>query len=101
MKTLRAAATAVRASRYDEAAAALDGTRLDGTPLEPYVEYYRALVDLRLRRPAPARTRLSALRRSLSAGRLRQLALSAEAEAALSLDDAAGAAALLEELYPC
>ncbi|WP_157899181.1 lytic transglycosylase domain-containing protein [Luteitalea pratensis] len=100
VKTLRAAATAIRSGRFDEGAAALDGTRLDGTPLEPYVEYYRALVDLRLRRPAPARTRLSALRRSLSAGRLRQLALSAEAEAALSLDDAAGAAALLEELYP-
>jgi soluble lytic murein transglycosylase len=36
----------------------------------------------------------------LSAGRLRQLALSAEAEAALSVGDPAGAAALLEELYP-
>ena len=100
VKSLRTAATAIRAGRFDEARAALDGARLDGTPLEPYGEYYRALVDLRLRRPGPARTRLSALRRSLSAGRLRQLALSAEAEAALSVDDAAGAAALLEELYP-
>ncbi len=100
VKALRAAADAVRANRYEQAALALPAARLDGTPLEPYVEYYRALVDLRQRRPAPARARLSTLRRSLSAGRLRQLALSAEAEAALSLDDAAGAAALLEELYP-
>ena len=100
VKSLRTAADAIRAGRFDDAGAALGAARLDGTPLEPYVEYYRALVDLRLRRPEPARTRLSALRRSLSAGRLRQLALAAEAEAALSLDDAAGAAALLEELYP-
>ena len=100
VKSLRDAATAIRAGRFDDAGAALNAARLDGTPLEPYVEYYRALVDLRVRRPAPARARLSALRRSLSAGRLRQLALSAEAEAALSTDDAAGAAALLEELYP-
>lgn len=100
VRALRAAADAVRANRYDQAALALQGVRLDGTPLEPYVEYYRALVDLRQRRPEPARARLSTLRRSLSAGRLRQLALSAEAEASLSLDDAEGAAALLEELYP-
>ena len=100
VKALRAAADAIRANRYDQAALALPAARLDGTPLEPLVEYYRALVDLRQRRPQPARARLSTLRRSLSAGRLRQLALSAEAEAALSLDDAAGAAALLEELYP-
>ena len=45
MKSLRAVADAVRANRYDEAAAALQSTRVDGTPLEPYVEYYRALVD--------------------------------------------------------
>ena len=51
VKSLRAAADAIRANRYDEAAAALDGTRLDGTPLEPYVEYYRALVDLRFGAP--------------------------------------------------
>jgi soluble lytic murein transglycosylase len=100
VRALRTAADAVRANRFDEAAAALQNARLDGTPLEPYAEYYRALTDLRQRRPAPARTRLSALRQSLSAGRLRQLALSAEAEAALSLDDPAGAAAVLEELYP-
>ena len=100
VKALRSTAMAIRANRYDDAAVAIGGARLEGTPLEPYVEYYRALVDLRLRRPQPARTRLAALRRSLSAGRLRQLALSAEAEAALSLDDAAGAAALFEELYP-
>jgi soluble lytic murein transglycosylase len=100
VRALRTAAAALRANRFDEAAAALQPARLDGTPLEPYAEYYRALIDLRQRRPAPARTRLSALRRSLSAGRLRQLALSAEAEAALSLDDPAGAAAVLEDLYP-
>lgn len=100
VKALRTAADAVRASRYDEAAAALQSAQLAGTPLDAYAEYYRALSDLRLRRPGPARARLTALRTSLSAGRLRQLALSAEAEAALSLDDAAGAAALLEDLYP-
>lgn len=100
VRALRQASDALRAARYDEAATALASARVDGTPLEPYAEYYRALVDLRLRRPAAARPRLTALRRSLSAGRLRQLALRAEAEAALSLDDAAGAAALLEDLYP-
>lgn len=100
VRALRTAATAVRANRYDEAQFALQSANLAGTPLEPYTEYYRALVDLRQRRPAPARERLTALRRSLSAGRLRQLALSAEAEAALSLGDPAAAAALLEELYP-
>ncbi len=100
VRALRTASTAIRASRYDEALAALKSASLSGTPLEPYAEYYRALVDLRQRRAAPARDRLTALRRSLSAGRLRQLALSAEAEAALSLGDPAGAAALLEELYP-
>jgi soluble lytic murein transglycosylase len=100
VRALRTASDAIRATRYDEALAALEAARLDGTPLEPYATYYRALCDLRLRRPEPARTRLAALRRSLSAGRLRVLALSAEAEAALSLGDAAGAAALYEELYP-
>src|SRR5690349_19314627 len=32
VKSLRTAATAIRAGRFDEAAAALAGTRLDGTP---------------------------------------------------------------------
>ena len=100
VRALRAAAAAIRANRYADAALALESASLEGTPLEPYVEYYRALSDLRRRRPAPARQRLVALRASLSAGRLRQLTLSAEAEAALSLGDAAGAATLLEESYP-
>ncbi|BCS32697.1 hypothetical protein TBR22_A19190 [Luteitalea sp. TBR-22] len=100
VRALRSAAEAVRTTRYSEALTALEEARLDGTPLEPYATYYRALCDLRLRRPEPARARLAGLRRSLSAGRLRVLTLSAEAEAALSLGDAAGAAALYEELYP-
>ena len=100
VRALRSAADAVRDSRYADALTALDDAKLAGTPLEPYTEYYRALSDLRLRRPAPARERLAALRKSLSAGRLRQLALSAEAEAALSTGDPAAAATLLEELYP-
>jgi soluble lytic murein transglycosylase len=100
VRALRTASDAARANRYGEAAAALQGVSLAGTPLEPYGEYYIALADLRLRRAAPARTRLTALRKSLSSGRLRQLALAAEAEAALSLGDPASAASLLEELYP-
>ena len=100
VRALRTAADAARAGRHADVAQALAGVSLDGTPLEPYAEYYRALADLRLRRPAPARERLTALRRSLSTGRLRQLALAAEAEAALSLGDPAGAATLLEESYP-
>src|SRR5690606_35788041 len=70
VRALRGAVEAIQASRYDAAATSLASVRLDGTPLEPYVEYYRALADLRLRRPAPARERLRALRVSLSAGRL-------------------------------
>ncbi len=100
VRALRTASEAIRVSQFEAAGTALEAARLDGTPLEAYGEYYRALVDLRLRRPAPARTRLVTLRRSLSAGRLRQLALMAEADAALSLGDPAGAAAVLEELYP-
>jgi soluble lytic murein transglycosylase len=100
VRALRTASDAARANRYGEAAAALQGVSLAGTPLEPYGEYYVALADLRLRRAAPARSRLTALRKSLSSGRLRQLALAAEAEAALSLGDPASAAGLLEELYP-
>ncbi|HTV02820.1 MAG TPA: lytic transglycosylase domain-containing protein [Luteitalea sp.] len=100
VRALRAASQAARANRYADVTAALQDVSLAGTPLEPYAEYYAGLADLRQRRAAPARTRLRALRSSLSAGRLRQLALSAEAEAALSLGDAAAAASLLEELYP-
>lgn len=100
VRALRQAASAVRASRYAEVADVLASASLSGTPLEPYAEYYRALADLRLRRPAPARERLTTLRRSLSAGRLRQLSLAAEAEAALSLGDPSGATALFEDLYP-
>ena len=100
VRALRAASDAARANNYADVAAALQGVSLAGTPLEPYGEYYAALADLRLRRVAPARARLTALRSSLSSGRLRQLTLSAEAEAALSLDDPASAAEILEELYP-
>ena len=100
VRALKSASEAVRANRYDEARSLLASADLSGTPLEPYAECYLALTDLRSRRPAPARDRFRALRASLSAGRLRQLALSAEAESALSLGDPAGAAALLEELYP-
>lgn len=100
VRALRTASEATRANRFDAAASTLATADLGGTPLEPYAEYYRALADLRLRKSAPARARLESLRRSLSAGRLRQLALSAEAEAALSLGDPAGAALVLEDLYP-
>ncbi len=100
VRALRTASESIAANRYDAALTALRAADVSGTPLEPYAEYYRALVDLRQRRPAPARERLTALRRSLSAGRLRQLALRAEAEAALSVGDPAGAATLLEDLYP-
>lgn len=100
VQALRRASGAIAAGRHAEAERLLPQARLSGTPLEPYVEYYTALTDLRLRRPAPARARLQALRRSLSAGRLRQLTLAAEAEAALSVGDPAGAAALLDESYP-
>lgn len=100
VSALRMASKAIRDSRHAEASAVLASARLEGTPLAPYVEYYRALTDLRLRRPGPARERLAALRSSLSAGRLGHLALAAEAEAALSLGDPAGAATLLEQVYP-
>lgn len=100
VRALRMAVEASNANRHADALALLSNTRLTGTPLEPYVEYYRGLSELRLRRHSPARTRLSALRASLSQGRLRQLTLGAEAEAALGAGDAAGAVTLFEEMYP-
>ncbi len=100
VRALKTASDAIRAGRFAEASTTLDAAKLAGTPLEPYAEYYRALLDLRQRRPAAARPRLQALRQSLSAGRLRQLTLLAEADAALSTGDPAAAATVLEELYP-
>lgn len=100
VRALRAAIEASRANRHADALAQLQHVRLEGTPLEPYAEYYRGLSELRLRRHGAARTRLATLRASLSQGRLRQLTLSAEAEAALGEGDAAGAASLFAEMYP-
>ncbi len=100
VRALRDAITASKANRHADALTRLEAARLDGTPLEPYAEYYRGLSELRLRRHAASRMRLSRLRASLSQGRLRQLTLSAEAEAALGDGDAAGAAALFAEMYP-
>lgn len=100
VRALRAAIEASRANKHADALAELAQVRLEGTPLEPYAEYYRGLSELRLRRHTAARARLATLRASLSQGRLRQLALSAEAEAALGAGDPAGAAALFAEMYP-
>jgi tetratricopeptide (TPR) repeat protein len=100
VRALRAAVEASKASKHIEALALLDKATLGGTPLEPYAEYYRGLSELRIRRVAAAQARLSRLRASLSQGRLRQLVLRAEAEAALGNCDPAGAAALFAEMYP-
>lgn len=100
VRALRAAIDASRSNRHADALAQLQHVRLEGTPLEPYAEYYRGLSELRLRRHGAARAHLATLRASLSQGRLRQLTLSAEAEAALGEGDAAGAAALFAEMYP-
>ncbi|MFP5379521.1 MAG: hypothetical protein ACLGHP_07195, partial [Vicinamibacteria bacterium] len=100
VRALRVAIEASRTNKHADALAQLAKVRLEGTPLEPYAEYYRGLSELRLRRHTAARARLATLRASLSQGRLRQLALSAEAEAALGAGDPAGAAALFAEMYP-
>lgn len=100
VQALRRAIEASRANRHAEALTHLGTAHLDGTPLEPYVEYYRGLSELRLRRHGQARMRLARLRSSLSQGRLRQLTLLAEAEASLGDGDAAGAATLFAEMYP-
>lgn len=100
VRALRAAIEASRANRHQDALAQLAKVRLEGTPLEPYAEYYRGLSELRLRRHGVARTRLATLRASLSSGRLRQQALAAEAEAALGAGDPAGAAELFAAMYP-
>jgi len=100
VRALRAAVDASRANRHQDALTQLASVRLEGTPLEPYAEYYRGLSELRLRRHGAARARLSQLRASLSQGRLRQLALAAEAEAALGAGDPAGATELFAAMYP-
>lgn len=100
VRALRDAVEASRANRHEEALRRLEEVNLEGTPLEPYVEYYRGLSELRLRRHAAARQRLATLRASLSHGRLRQLALAAEAEAALGAGDPEGAVELFAAMYP-
>ncbi len=100
VRALRDAVEASRANRHQDALTRLENVDLDGTPLEPYAEYYRGLSELRLRRHSAARQRLAALRASLSHGRLRQLTLAAEAEAALGAGDPEGAAELFAAMYP-
>lgn len=66
--------------------------------LREYAIYMAALADLRLGRPAEARTALQDLQRASLVGYLSELAALAEAECAVALHDYAGAVAIYERL---
>lgn len=67
-------------------------------PLAPYVEYYKGLAQLRLGRPADARTTFQALQAHMLAGSLVEASLLREAESDEALDDHAAAVAVYERL---
>jgi soluble lytic murein transglycosylase len=66
--------------------------------LRDYAIYFAALAELRLGRPAEARSALQELQEQPLTGHLAGLAALAEAECAEALDDYAGAAALYEKV---
>jgi soluble lytic murein transglycosylase len=67
-------------------------------PLAAHAAYYQALCQLRLAQPTEARAALAALRAARLEGTLTEAVPLAEAEAALTLGDAAGAVHLLDAL---
>ena len=63
-------------------------------PLAPYVQYYKGLAQLRMGRPAEARTTFQTLQAHTLAGFLAEASLLKEAESDEALNDYAGAVAV-------
>ncbi len=67
-------------------------------PLAPYVQYYKGLAQLRMGRPAEARTTFQTLQAHTLAGFLAEASLLKEAESDEALNDYAAAVAVYERL---
>jgi soluble lytic murein transglycosylase len=84
--------------QYELALATLSTSSLPSRALDPYVRYYTAMAELRLRRPESARRRLAPLNAAGISGALPDLVSFAEGEAAEMMGDLAGAERIYQQL---